>query len=65
MALYKLLESGRINHLLFLYKLTKSESIYNRVDKLVERKVQRIQNEVVKSRWERIRLQEELDDLKK
>lgn len=65
MALYKLLESGRINILLFLYKLTKSEIIYNRVDKLVERKVQRIQNEVVKSRWERIRLQEELYDLKK
>lgn len=63
MALYKLLESGRINFLLFVFKLTKSEKIYNKVVKLTEKRIQKLQGQTIKSRWEKVQLQNELKNL--
>lgn len=56
--------SFRIKFLFLIFRLTKSEHIYNRVDYLVDLKMKNLQQKLTKSRWEKIKLQKDLDYLK-
>lgn len=54
----------RIKLLLFLYKITKSEKIYNKLSETIDQQTQQLQYSVTKSRWEKIELQDQLNQLK-
>lgn len=56
--------SLRIKFLFLIFRLTKSERIFNRVDYLVDLKMKNLQQKLTKSRWEKIKLQKDLDYLK-
>lgn len=58
------IESGRINFWLSVFKLTKSERALNRAERLIDLKTQRLQHEVTKSRWEKVKLKNDLDSIK-
>lgn len=55
-----MLITHRINFLLSIYKITKSEKLFNRIEKLTEKKIQQLQHQTFKSRWEKVQLEEEL-----
>lgn len=54
----------KINFLLFLYKITKSEKIYKRIEKLTEKRIQQLQHQTFKSRWEKVQLEDDLKQLR-
>ncbi len=54
----------KINFLLFLYKITKSEKIYKRIEKLTEKRIQQLQHQTYKSRWEKVQLEDDLKQLR-
>ena len=58
------IESSRINFWLLVFRLTKSERAFNRAERLIDLKTQRLQHQVTKSRWEKVKLQNDLDSIK-
>ena len=58
------IESSRINFWLLVFKLTKSERAFNRAERLIDLKTQQLQRQVTKSRWEKVKLKNDLDSIK-
>lgn len=58
------IESNRINFWLLVFRLTKSERAFNRAERLIDLKTQRLQHQLTKSRWERVKLKNDLDSIK-
>ena len=58
------IESSRINFWLSVFKLTKSERALNRAERLIDLKTQQLQRQVTKSRWDKVKLQNDLDSIK-
>ena len=58
------IESSRINFWLSVFKLTKSERAFNRAERLIDLKTQQLQRQVTKSRWEKVKLKNDLDSIK-
>ena len=56
--------SSRINFWLLVFKLTKSERAFNRAERLIDLKTQQLQRQVTKSRWDKVKLQNDLDSIK-
>ena len=58
------IESSRINFWVLVFKLTKSERAFNRAERLIDLKTQRLQHQVTNSRWEKVKLKNDLDSIK-
>ena len=58
------IESSRINFWLLVFRLTKSERAFNRAERLIDLKTQQLQRQVTKSRWDKVKLQNDLDSIK-
>ena len=58
------IESSRINFWLLVFKLSKSERAFNRAERLIDLKTQQLQRQVTKSRWEKVKLKNDLDSIK-
>ena len=58
------IESSRINFWLLVFRLTKSERAFNRAERLIDLKTQQLQRQVTKSRWEKVKLKNDLDSIK-
>ena len=56
------IESSRINFWLLVFRLTKSERAFNRAERLIDLKTQRLQHQLTKSRWEKVKLKNDLDN---
>ena len=55
----------KIKLLLFLFKLTHSEKVYAALNREIDKQTEKAKYSTIKSRWEKVELQNQLRDLSK
>ncbi len=60
-----MISNRKIKTLLFLYKLTQSDKVYTALNREIDKQTEKAKYSTIKSRWEKVELQNQLRQLSK